>query len=516
KFYESGITPEVTLSESTTICASNFRSPVFRHAGSTVMTFDEDNDGDKEVLLGDVSFSNLVKLTNGGDANLAFITGQDASFPSNDVAAEINIFPAGYYLDVNNDGQSDLIAAPNSKNGENYEVAWWYENVSATAVPDFEFQQRDFLVEEMIDLGSAAHPVFVDYNADGLQDMVVGSGGFFLPGGQRDARLFLYENTGSATAPAFTLVDDNYLNFKQFSDLFNTFAPCFGDLDNDNDMDLLVGEFNGSLFFAENTAGPGEPFSFGSIQANYMNIDVGQASKPQIMDMNKDGLADLVIGERNGNVNYLQNIGSTGNPMFNPILTDSPNKDLFGGIDERGGNIVTGFSSPQLIATEDDFLLVLGTEDNGLSIYSDIAGNLDGTFVKEETDWGNVRVGERIHPALADLTGNGRFELLLGNNRGGLNGFRTNLSTDGTVPVRNAEPQASIKVFPNPATDQVFVQSDRRIREVQLFDITGKLLQRLSPNSTQTELRVSNLQQGVYVVMVDSAEGRSVQRIVVQ
>ena len=88
----------------------------------------------------------------------------------------------------------------------------------------------------MIDIGTGANPAFADVNADGLMDMVVGNSTFFLPGGNKDSRLFLYENIGSLNAPKYQLVDDDYLELSQYnstSSYFN-FSPTFGDLDHDN------------------------------------------------------------------------------------------------------------------------------------------------------------------------------------------------------------------------------------------------------------------------------------------
>ena len=52
--------------------------------------------------------------------------------------ANIQVFPASFYLDVNNDGVKDLLASPNVwKPGENHEVVWRYQNEGATNQPVF-------------------------------------------------------------------------------------------------------------------------------------------------------------------------------------------------------------------------------------------------------------------------------------------------------------------------------------------------------------------------------------------
>ena len=43
---------------------------------------------------------------------------------------------------------------------------------------------------------------------------------------------------------------------------------------------------------------------------NYFNIDVGYFSQPQLIDVNRDGLLDIIIGEQDGSLNYCPNSGT--------------------------------------------------------------------------------------------------------------------------------------------------------------------------------------------------------------
>ena len=132
RFFESGISLEIDLSTDPSVCSAGFVTSTPRssevHSGSTVTTIDMDNDGDKEVILGDISFTNLNMLSNGGDASQAFMTAQDITFPRNTTPVDIPLFPAAYILDINNDGLKDLITAPNLGNdiGETANVGWYY------------------------------------------------------------------------------------------------------------------------------------------------------------------------------------------------------------------------------------------------------------------------------------------------------------------------------------------------------------------------------------------------------
>ena len=183
---------------------------------------------------------------------------QNNNYPSNTEAVNLPIFPAAYLLDLDFDGKKDMIVSPASTNYiENYAVNWFYKNIGTNAVPVYQIQQKDFLVNDMIDLGTGANPTLVDVNGDGLLDLVVGNGSLFVPPSGHDSRLFLFQNVGTASTPIFRLVDDNWLNFKALSsgDNYN-FSPTFGDIDGDGDLDLLVGEESGTVFFVENKAGP--------------------------------------------------------------------------------------------------------------------------------------------------------------------------------------------------------------------------------------------------------------------
>ena len=65
-----------------------------RHSGSTVLSLDLNNDNVKDLILGDVSFRNLVALYNdniGVNQNTSFIS-QDTAFPSNSLPVDLFIY----------------------------------------------------------------------------------------------------------------------------------------------------------------------------------------------------------------------------------------------------------------------------------------------------------------------------------------------------------------------------------------------------------------------------------------
>ncbi len=76
----------------------------------------------------------------------------------------------------------------------------------------------------------------------------------------------------------------------------------------------------------------------------------------------------------------------------------------------------------------------------------------------------------------------------------------------------------SIRAFPNPATNQLTIQSKYAIQELQISNTLGQIVfgQSYKQNSSSSDLDISNLEQGVYLVAVKTKYGIAVQRFVKQ
>ena len=515
-FSEDGNNNTVSLFDT---CEVNVADPEKsgRHAGSTVLSIDLDGDGDKDLLLGDITYNNLVMLRNGGTPSAASMVEQEVDFPSYDVPVDITVFPAAYHLDVDNDGLGDLLVAPNNPNtSENSDNVWFYQgspsnapdfpfpqrdDISSRELPSFTLRQRDFLQDGMVDLGERSFPAFFDENGDGLTDIVAGSYGYFESAGNYASRLMLLRNIGTPSLPAFEVVSDDYAGLGQFG--FEGIYPAFGDVDADGDEDMVTGDEQGRLHYFENLAGPGSPALFELTEPNYQGIDVGQAARPQIADVDRDGLLDLLLGERSGTVSYYRNLGSEAEPAF----AAEPTIGQLGGVDVMP-ECCTGYSAPFL--AEDSlgaYLLYVGSEQGMLYLYGNIDNNLAGTFTLLDSLYLH---GVSVNAKGADIDGDGRLEFVCGEFAGGLGLLKYGMPFN--LGAREPEKKHELTgIFPNPGRDWVTVELPEPFKEKQ---VEIKILNRIGQEFYRSDVistgifrvNISGFPNGVYLIHIISEE----------
>ncbi|MBK9146637.1 MAG: T9SS type A sorting domain-containing protein [Flavobacteriales bacterium] len=484
------------------------------HAGSTITPIDLDGDGDKDLLLGDISFTNLVALSNGGTVLNANMTGQDTLFPSYDVSVDMPIFPSAFYVDVDRDGRRDLLVTPNAGSlSHDFRSVWYYRNVGTDAAPVLDFQQQDLFQDRMIELGLGAIPVAFDEDGDGRMDLIVSNHGYYETGGSYVGKVALLRNTGSATSPSFELVTDDWLGLSA-SGIGLSMHPAFGDVDGDGDLDLYIGDLQGRLHFYRNTAtGPQSQFVLQQVNvtdAGGTMIDVGQFAAPIFHDLDEDGLLDLIIGERNGNLNHYRNTGSAANPAWTLV------SEALGGVSTVEWINVTGHSAPHFLTNDQgERELLLGSESGAIYHYGNIDGNVDGAWTLLDTAWRGIDDGARTVLCLHDFTGDGQLDLVVGNYRGGLSFWRSDqLSTvAGTVSMAGA-----FSLFPNPATDHAVIVAEAVPQGTSwvLYDAVGQELQRGTINTERFTIALNGLAEGLYMVRLGNGPYSAAQRLIIQ
>lgn len=526
-FYEDSFSEDIVLSENGEDCADNFDGGTIglRHSGSSILAVDADKDGVLDICLGDLANRQVVMLYNGRDNTNAWMVEKDTEFPSYDVPLDINTFNAGFEVDVNNDGLKDLIFAPNFELGsDNDNHIWVYLNTGNTEQP-YTLHQKDFLIDRSITMGGYSYPAFIDFNADGLMDLLVGSNGVYVDG-VRKGSLYLYENVGTESSPAYELEDDNYLGLQVLTEENGRLAPAVGDLDGDGDVDLLIGNTAGFYFYFENQAGAEEPVDFKNYVYPYQDLRPGSQVKPHLFDLNEDGLMDILSGERNdnifedilGGVNYFENIGTPGFPEYNSDETAGNNTPVLGGIFTKDvGETATGESSPFFIKSDDKIYAVVGSRSGRVRLYDNITNNIYGLYNKALDSLPIKDPGNVSTVALEDIDNDKFYELVIGNERGGLNFYNTPWSTHNPISTEEVN-QESILISPNPFVEHITVSLPQStiIQKIELMNLNGELVRSeifslLHQNHIHWSLQ--NLPYGVYIIKIYSETGVVSRRI---
>ncbi len=478
-----------------------------KHAGSTVLAIDINNSGVLDLVLGDVAYPNMNLLINGGtnpNTNSAMIS-VDNSFPSNSLPINMNLFPAAFWLDVDFDGKKDLIVGANAKNiSENESSVFYYKNVGTNNAPTFVYQTNRFLQNQMIEHGTGSIPFLFDADNDGLKDLFVANFYKYKPTLDKNSSVAFYKNTGTSTNPVYTLIDNDFLNLSS-SENGLRMVPALGDLDGDGDQDMMLGLENGKLAYYPNTSA-GASVTFGTPITNYADntgtpISAGQYAFPQLFDLNKDGLLDLIVGRKTGEIMYYQNIGTSTIPSFQLV-----NPQL--GMIDVATTSPDGYTSPHFFRWQDTTFLFLGAADGTLHYYKDIDTNLNSgsSFELVSANFLGLNCGAYSSFWVDDIDNDGFLNLFAGHDLGGLLHFEVDPNSNASIP--EIENNPSFAVYPNPSEGIITIERySNQQYELSIVDLTGKTMVRELNLSGTSSVDLSLLSKGYYIIQITEQSG---------
>lgn len=481
---------------------------------SSVFALDLDGDGVKEILIGDVSAVTTLMIHNGGTPFSAEMDTQDIEYPSNDVRALFNGFHFHSFIDLDNDSKKDLLVMANEF--ENRRGVWWYKNNGTNSSPIFNKQSEGFLQDGMIDVGENAAPVLFDYNSDGLLDLIIGASVYQGTTGTSKNSLYVYKNIGTLQIPRFELISDDLASISTLG-YASPLYPAFGDIDGDGDADLVLGLENGTLQYFNNSAGAGNPVSFQLAIPNFMSIDVGNSASPQLFDLNKDGKLDLVVGEKNGFINYFENAGTTTSAIFPNI----PTNDTLGCIVRQMQSSPDGFTVPFLYDSLGKARLLVSNLSGNIFQYTNISGNIAGCFTLADSVFSfpeSFRIKSNLTVSGGDLNADGLIDLVVGYASGGVKVY---MQRDPTLAVYSpSKAKPDFLCFPNPAVDQInlFFQNFNPSEKimVNIVDCLGKKLFSGITSESSLNINASAFQAGIYFVNVRSETLNLTKKIIIK
>lgn len=474
-------------------CINNVANPQKQmHTGTTVTVLDYDGDGIKDLLVGDVGYSNLVYAENFGNQvneNSSLINAQSI-FPTNTIPINVDRFPAGYWLDINNDGVKDLVVSPNTDLASNNASAtWYYQNFGSEGNPVLNHISSSFLQGEMIDLGYSSNISVTDFNNDGKKDIAISCYNTFSSSGtNQGSKIVMLENITQGDTLSFKTIDDFGALFN-FS--FNAISHCIADLESDGFKDIIFGDESGQIHLARQDINGNYTYSFGLTNSNGNTIDVGQFSTPQLFDYDDDGDLDLAIGNRQGKIAYYENIGTPFNYSFDSITSNMGNvnvlRDLING----------GYSKPNF--TKDingNWNLWVGSYTGQNFNYTNIEGNANNSFTL--VDSLDFKFGINSSIAVFETDHHNKSIFILGTERGGLSLF-SNQDFDLTDNNINYINEITIRQLGT----QIEINSMENIQSISMFNLIGQQVKYLAKtNSKFISFSIETLPTGVYIIKV--------------
>lgn len=395
---------------------------------------DIDNDGDIDLFSGSVFYRNI------GTPDSAIWQYEDNHYY--DV-----YFGRGLCLsDIDNDADFDMFV------GLWYDGVYKYENTGTSQAARWSLSNLNPFT---IDLGIESNPSVIDIDNDGLMELFITHGD---PMDLNDESIWFYENEGSPLKPRWELVTT------QFDSIWHSDMSglSFIDLDNDNDSDILLGDFNSEdtesrIILHENTGDSNNPqFSKSSqiILSLFNHIKI----YPAFVDIDSDGDYDMFVsdgdyitntGENPAGLHFYRNEGNADQAVWTHIFSESYPMGIVTFMDEDSDGDYDMFIGGD--GFQRDLIFYENTGDKYNFDFRFITYHYDSIEIGPGTDF-LPHPDIYYSPAFADIDADGDKDLIIGELNGGINVFintgPTSINHEAYVNRKNYK----IKAFnyPNP------------------------------------------------------------------
>ncbi|MHC4756402.1 MAG: FG-GAP repeat domain-containing protein, partial [Planctomycetota bacterium] len=233
------------------------------------------------------------------------------------------------HCDYNGDGNLDLMAGVPDwsdygwdnayestgkwTNGPLHGYVYVILNTGTTREPAYAEPMQVEAGDAPIDVYGRPSPNFADFDGDGDGDIICGS---FTD------EITFFENIGAGTEPIFAKGRAIRYKGRDIKMDLCMIIPVAIDWDKDGDIDLIVGEEDGRVSFIENTGKVEDslpvflPPRFFKQEAD--DVKFGALVTPYSYDWDSDGDEDLICGNTAGYVGFIENLGGGDRPRWAP------------------------------------------------------------------------------------------------------------------------------------------------------------------------------------------------------
>ncbi len=453
----------------------------------------------------------------------------------------LNSYPT--FADLNNDGDLDLLI------GRDLQTFIYYQNNGTPTNPVWALNTSLFYGVENSSYWK--DPTFCDIDGNGTLDLIYGT----------DAgKVYCYKNTGSITVPAFTY-DANYFNVIRLSG--NASTVSFNDFDNDGDYDLLSGIWTGKFQYFKNNGTNSNPI-FQSATSSFTNLNPGSYSSPMFVDIDNDGDIDIVSGALNGKLYCYINSNGTftaNSTIFSAINVSGFSYPAFADLDNDGdldllvgaeysynckfflntGNntfaqndtLLQGVTyasncSPVFVDIDNDgdYDLVYGRLTGSLVYYKNIGTIFSPVWQLNDSLFAGIKAKQNSHPGFADLDGDGRKDLVLGEYDGNFTYYKNMFAPLGIKNNNEILPSGFVlyQNYPNPFNPITNIQYSINKNEkvsLKIFDVLGNEVcilvnQEQAPGKYQIDFNASELSSGIYFYQLNAGNNLLTKKMVLQ
>ena len=258
-----------------------------------------------------------------------------------------------------------------------------------------------------IDVGNYSAPTFINFDDDDDLELVIG-------GDNGKVDYYDINQAGKYERKASTASPFNGIDVGDHS------VPTLINLDNDDDFELVIGEEDGTLkYFDKDENGDYQEKT--NAENPFNDIDVAGNSAPLFFDIDDDGEMELVLGRNNGTLNYFKRDENGNfrretkgkNPTGGGIAVASYSKLALANLDE-----------------DDDIEFVVGANDGTLKYFDKNENGDYEEKTSQGSPFGSNDIGSYSAPVFANLDDDDELEFVLGGDGGKLEYFDRDNSGD--------------------------------------------------------------------------------------
>jgi hypothetical protein len=315
---------------------------------------DIDGDGDLDAFIGEGYGEIYFYRNTGSPASPSYVRVDDEDTPF--YGFNFGYLAAPSLVDIDNDNDLDAFVGALLDPDTNEGAVYFYRNTGTASAPVFEEVSGEFDPFNGVISGTMNKPTFGDLDGDGDFDALIGDA---------DGFIHFFINVGTPITASFIPSTGPSAPFNGV-DVGMFASPALADIDGDGDLDALAGENDGILNYFRNDGAPAAPFfvEVTGAETPFNGVDLGVLSDPTLADIDDDGDIDALVGEAGGGVFFFRSVqpeidvrGSDISITNGDTTPNTSDGSDFGGIQVTTGQVTRTFA----IHNTGDGPLTLGT-----------------------------------------------------------------------------------------------------------------------------------------------------------